>query len=91
MSTKSITCGGSEWTPQFVVSIDHEKCIGCGRCFKTCGRDVLELIEKPYDGDDEYGDDMGNKVMAIKDRDGCIGCGACARTCTKKCYTHAAA
>jgi Nif-specific ferredoxin III len=91
MSVTNLTCGGREWVPEFVVSIDHEKCIGCGRCYKVCGRGVLQLIEKPYDGDDEYGDDMGNKVMAIRDKDDCIGCGACARTCTKKSYTHAPA
>ncbi|HEX9859886.1 MAG TPA: ferredoxin III, nif-specific [Nitrospirota bacterium] len=86
-----MTCGGREWVPEFVAAIDVERCIGCGRCFKTCGRGVLELVDKPFDGDDEYGDDMGNKVMSVRDRDGCIGCGACARTCTKKCYTHAPA
>ncbi|MBI5189059.1 MAG: ferredoxin III, nif-specific [Nitrospirae bacterium] len=85
------TKGGKDWTPEYVVSIDHGRCIGCGRCFKVCGRSVLELVEKPFDGDDEFGDDMGNKVMSVKDADDCIGCGACARTCTKKCYTHAPA
>ena len=27
-------------------SIDQEKCIGCGSCFKTCGFDVFRLETK---------------------------------------------
>jgi Nif-specific ferredoxin III len=82
------TRGGKPWTPKFVDAIDVEKCIGCGRCFKVCGCEVLELIEKPFSGDDEYGDDMGNKVMSVAHPENCIGCEACARTCTKKCHVH---
>jgi Nif-specific ferredoxin III len=85
------TAGGRPWTPRYVAALDQERCIGCGRCFKVCGRAVLGLVEKPFAGDDEFGDDMGNKVMSIADRGDCIGCEACARTCTKKCYTHAPA
>jgi NAD-dependent dihydropyrimidine dehydrogenase PreA subunit len=49
---------------------------------------VLALIEKPFEGDDEYGDDMGNKVMAITNPENCIGCEACARVCIKKSQAH---
>lgn len=84
------TKGGGDWTPMYVAAIDHDRCIGCGRCYKVCGRSVLALIDKPFEEEeDEFGDDMGNKVMSIKDGEDCIGCEACARTCTKKCYTHA--
>ncbi len=83
------TYGGREWTPGFILSIDQERCIGCGRCYKACGRDVLALTEKPFAGDDEYGDDMGNKVMSIRDKGGCIGCGACGRACAKRCHSYA--
>jgi len=84
------TLGGTDWAPMYVLGIDQERCIGCGRCYKVCGRSVLKPVEKPYEeDDDEYGDDMGNTVMSIENRDDCIGCEACARTCVKKCYTHA--
>jgi ferredoxin len=43
-----ITYGGEEWTPTFAMAIDEEKCIGCGRCFKSCSRRVLG----PHDHDD---------------------------------------
>ncbi|WP_236614316.1 4Fe-4S binding protein [Stutzerimonas azotifigens] len=40
------TRGGSEWVPQFVTAVDAQKCIGCGRCYKVCPRDVFELVER---------------------------------------------
>jgi Nif-specific ferredoxin III len=43
------TRGGEAWVPKFIESIDIHKCIGCGRCYKACSRDVLELIEKPFE------------------------------------------
>ena len=82
------TRGGTQWRPRFLDSIDPDKCIVCGRCYKVCGRQVLELIEKPFDGDDEYGDDMGNKVMSVANPDDCTGCEACNRTCTKRAHLH---
>ena len=41
-----VTLGGEEYTPEFVVALDQSKCIGCGRCFKVCPRDVLDLVER---------------------------------------------
>ncbi len=85
----SYTRAGEPWTPRFLESIDIEKCLGCGRCYKVCGREVLELIEKPFEEEeDEFGDDMGNKVMSVVNRDNCIGCEACAKACTRKCHIH---
>ncbi len=90
---------GATWTPNFVISLDEEKCIGCGRCFKVCPRGVLELVglnaEGEYvhvDEDDEDGDDeYEKKVMTLAHKELCIGCTACSKICPKKCYTHAPA
>jgi Nif-specific ferredoxin III len=91
---------GATWTPTFVASLDEEKCIGCGRCFKVCPRGVLELVGVGEDGehipletsdeDDEDGE-YEKKIMTIAHQELCIGCTACAKICPKKCYTHAAA
>ena len=35
---------GKLWTPQYAQAINEAKCIGCGRCFKVCARDVLQLV-----------------------------------------------
>ena len=46
-----LTSGGKTWTPQFVQAIDHDRCIGCGRCFKVCGRNVLQLKAMNEEGE----------------------------------------
>ncbi|NMG43846.1 ferredoxin III, nif-specific [Aromatoleum toluvorans] len=87
---------GRAWTPKFAESINEEKCIGCGRCFKVCGRDVLQLVglddegERVAVGDDED-DEYEKKVMTIANPENCVGCEACMKICPKKCYTHSAA
>lgn len=90
------TRGGEEWVPEFVTELNAEKCIGCGRCYKVCPRDVFELTERAEalaDDDDFYDDDDDDdemKVMAIKNAMDCIGCTSCAKVCPKNCLTHVA-
>ena len=92
-TVKGTTRGGGAWVPRFVESIDEEKCIGCGRCFKVCGRDILSLMG--IDGEGEVvpitvdnEDEIDKKVMSIAHPERCIGCEACAKVCPKKCYVH---
>jgi Nif-specific ferredoxin III len=88
------TRGGSAWTPSFIVSLNQSNCIGCGRCYKVCPRNVFELIEREIDeDDDDYDDgfsDDTSMVMSVKDAMDCIGCEACSKVCPKDCHTHAA-
>ena len=97
------TRGGEAYTPAFVMDINQQNCIGCGRCFKVCPREVFDLIDREdvegleaadeFD-DDDYGDDDDGfsdeaaMVMSLKNALDCIGCGSCARICPKKCFTH---
>lgn len=96
-----LTRGGTEWTPQFITALDDSDCIGCGRCYKVCPRDVFELSERAAgdeelddDDDDMYGDDDDGfdddvaMVMSLKDAMDCIGCQACYRVCPKGCMSH---
>lgn len=101
-----LTRGGEEYTPAFVMDIEQANCIGCGRCFKVCPRDVFDLVDRDDvegleaddydDDDDDYGDDDDGfsddtaMVMSLKNAMDCIGCGSCARICPKKCFTHEA-
>jgi Nif-specific ferredoxin III len=86
---------GRSWTPRFVHSINDQKCIGCGRCFKVCGRAVLVLKAVTDDGElialdgEDEDDEYEKKIMTIDNPMNCIGCEACAKVCPKKCYTHA--
>lgn len=87
-----ITRDGRPWTPRFIAAIDHELCIGCGRCFKVCGFGVLNLIGLDEDGAVVAADDdeAERKVMTIADGGACIGCSACARVCGKNAQRHVA-
>lgn len=92
-----VTRGGEEWTPAFIVDLNQENCIGCGRCYKTCPRDVFELVDRDDleladdldddDYDDDFDDDT-SMVMSLKNVMDCIGCEACSRVCPKKCMSH---
>ena len=90
-----ITRGGTVWTPAFVTAVDARTCIGCGRCYKVCPREVFDLVEREdCDTDDAYDDEFDDDVtmvMRVANANDCIGCGACARVCPKDCHTHAPA
>ncbi len=92
------TRDGRPWEPDFLLSIDPKTCIGCGRCFKVCTRDVMTLRGIDEDGgyidlNDEDDDDgeIERKVMVMVDDGACIGCGACFRVCPTGCQTHSKA
>ncbi|MFM2478488.1 ferredoxin III, nif-specific [Celerinatantimonas sp. MCCC 1A17872] len=84
----AVTADGSPWEPQFIRAVDSSECIGCGRCYKVCGRNVFELVEnEDDDGDDDWSDDV-RMVMTVSNAGDCIGCGACERVCPKDCHQH---
>ncbi|MEW5756137.1 MAG: ferredoxin III, nif-specific [Pseudomonadota bacterium] len=85
-----VTRGGAAWTPAFITDLDQTTCIGCGRCFKVCPRDVFDLVEREDDESDGDGfSDDTSMVMAIKDALDCIGCQSCSKVCPKNCHSHA--
>jgi ferredoxin len=51
------------------VTVDHEKCNGCGLCVEICSDAVFELID--------------GKAVATRNQSlfGCIGCGQCMAVC----------
>ena len=94
MTVPHQTRDGRGWQPDFLISIDPGTCIGCGRCFKVCGRDVMTLKGINDDGDiveldDEEDEEVEKKVMVMNDVGACIGCGACARVCPTNSQKHA--
>jgi Nif-specific ferredoxin III len=86
---QSLTRGGTPWEPVYLLSINMAECLGCGRCVKVCGRNVLKMIGLNEENEiaEEEGD-IERYVMTVADGDDCIGCGACARVCAKGCQTH---
>ena len=90
------TRDGRDWKPAYLLAIDANKCIACGRCFKVCGRNVMTLKGLSEEGelvalDDDEDDEIEKKIMVMNDDGACIGCGACARVCPTNCQTHGAA
>jgi len=51
------------------LQLDHETCIGCGRCLEVCPHRVFVL--------------EGKKALVDK-KDDCMECGACALNCPVK-------
>ncbi|MRR17732.1 MAG: 4Fe-4S dicluster domain-containing protein [Deltaproteobacteria bacterium] len=48
------------------LSLDTQKCTGCGMCLEVCPHGVFR---------------MNQKSVHILDRDACMECGACSRNC----------
>ena len=85
------TRDGREWQPSYLLAINPETCIGCGRCFKVCGQSVMTLLGMTEDGDLvalDDDDEIERKIMAVSNAGACIGCAACSRVCPKNCQTH---
>lgn len=91
------TFSGTEWVPAYVTNLNPRTCIGCGRCFKVCPREVFDLVDRDevlteQEFDDGYGDfeddDDNTQVMTLKNPGDCIGCEACSKVCPKSCFTH---
>ena len=60
---------GIEWvegTGEF-ITVDPEKCTGCGNCIKVCLADCYEIIDKK---------------SRIRSLEKCMECGACWYSCT---------
>ncbi|NMG42898.1 ferredoxin III, nif-specific [Aromatoleum toluvorans] len=87
---------GVIWTPRFIAAINQEKCIGCGRCFKTCAREVLQLMAMDDDGelvaiDADDDEEYEKKVMSIAQPENCVGCESCNNNCARRCISYAPA
>ena len=87
------TRDGRSFDPDYLLAIDGGTCIGCGRCYKVWGREVMTLKGINDEGevvelDDDEDEDIEKKVMVMNDVGACIGCGACARVCPTNCQTH---
>jgi len=50
-----------------MYSIIEEKCTGCGRCFKSCPRDAITMINKKAQIDPDKCNNCGMCVEACKD------------------------
>lgn len=52
-------------TSNWIMEVDQEKCVGCGKCIAACPLDAISLSE----------------TKATRDADLCLGCGVCIAAC----------
>jgi len=41
--------GYKDGSGEYIITVDTDKCDGCGDCVKACSYEVLEIIEDPYE------------------------------------------
>lgn len=57
----------------FNVTIDRDKCEGCGECAESCPADILEMVD--------------GKAEVTGDISECLGCETCVTVCTTEAVT----
>ncbi len=56
------------------VTINEERCKGCGLCVRACPKQIMQLSKTKLNS-------KGYHPAEVIDKEACIACAACARTC----------
>lgn len=56
------------------VTIDENRCKGCGLCVRACPKKIMQLSKTKLN-------EKGYHPAEVIDQEACIACASCARTC----------
>ncbi len=56
------------------VTINEERCKGCGLCVRACPKQIMQLSKTKLNS-------KGYHPAEVFNKEACIACAACARTC----------
>lgn len=66
--------------PRGTISINTERCKGCGLCIEACPKSIIAFIGKGVNA-------HGYSYVTITDPEVCIGCASCGIICPDACIT----
>lgn len=70
----------------FIIRLDEESCIGCGKCLKSC---PVKALHEPEESRIHPPHEAGKPLRHIPElnRDICLGCGVCVNGCPTRSLT----
>ena len=66
--------GYKDGSGEFFITVDTDKCNGCGECVKVCPVGMLELVDNDYDIDAETPIAAVKKEYSKKIKYSCMPC-----------------
>lgn len=79
--------GALSMTEDGIPHINYEKCVGCGKCARTCPKKLFVIVDAQTKGSFALCANRSDNKPPIKKNcsKGCIKCGICEKKCPEQC------